>query len=62
MSQKFERIGSDSFQIPVAERALSEYISNVVMGIDVREGNFLSLNMRAKEMMFNVNMVDMAME
>ena len=32
------------------------------MGIDVREGNFLSLNMRAKEMMFNVNMVDMAME
>ena len=29
MSQKFERIGSDSFQIPVAERAL-KYASNQV--------------------------------
>ena len=32
------------------------------MGINVREGNFLSLNVLAKEMVFNIDVFDAVVE
>ena len=39
-----------------------EYIGNVIVGIDVGKGNILRLDTLSKEVVFDIDMLDMIME